>query len=126
MILMVQCIPFWALFLFMAVASVVVWLKSPRPRPAPVEGKTDEAVLVKQAQRVVAYILGAVAVIELLLFLFEHKPSALLFALATLAALVYNQAPAKRPLSRRVEALVLLVMLLLFGASFYLSICLGR
>ena len=126
MILMVQCIPFWALFLLIAVASVVVWLKSPRPQPAPVEGKTDEAVLVKQAQRVVAYILGAVAVIELLLFLFEHKPSALLFALATLAALVYNQALTKRPLSRRVEALVLLVMLLLFGASFYLSICLGR
>jgi len=115
------CALFWILFALLVAVAVVVWRKSPRP------GRTEgTANLDGKVRRIFLYLVGFIALWDLFAYLREGRPSNLLFALALLVYLVYSAAYAKLPPSRSIEALALLAMLALGGASFYLSICLGR
>ena len=119
-----QCALFWVLFALLVGVAFVVWLKSPRPSPMPA-GEAPETNPNGKVRRIILYLVGFVALMDLYFYFRDGKPSNLFFALAMIVYLVYSYIYAKRPPSRSVEALALLAILVFGAVSFYLSICLG-
>ena len=117
---------FWIFSTLFVGAAAVVWLKIPRPNLVPADGENLEANLDGKVRKIILYLVGIIALINLYFYLRDGKPSNFFFALALAFYLAYGYAYAKRPPSRSVEALGLLAILALFEAYFYLSICLGR
>ena len=120
-----QCTLFWIIFLLLVMATAVVWLKSPRPNPVPAEKETPEARLNDKVRTIFLYLLGFIALMDLFFYFRDGTLSDLFFALSLIVYLAYSYAYAKRPPSRWIEALVLLVMLAFITLHFYYSICLG-
>ena len=120
-----QCALFWIIFLLLVMATAVVWQKSPRPNPVPEEKETPEASLNDKVRKFFLYLLGFLALMDLFFYFRDGTLSDLFFALSLIVYLAYSYAYAKRPPSRGIEALVLLVMLAFITLHFYYSICLG-
>jgi len=119
-----SCALFWIFSTLFVGAAAVVWLKSPRPNPAPAGGESLKANPDSKVRKIFLYLVGMIVLVDLYFFLRDGKPSDLFFALALTVYLAYGYAYTKQPPSRSVEVLAILAILALFEAHFYLSICL--